>query len=58
MAINFIFSKDSDATRTMHTKHDNMEIMIGNETDETLEEHFNSLSQRYQKKSTRINERK
>ena len=35
---NFISSKDSDETRTMHTKSDNIEIMIGNETDEIIEE--------------------
>ena len=27
-------SKDSDETRTMHTKNNNIEIMIGNEIDE------------------------
>ena len=32
MAINFISSKDSDETRTMHTKNHNVEIMIGSET--------------------------
>ena len=30
MAINFIFSKDSEETCTMHTKSDNIEFMIGN----------------------------
>ena len=49
MAINFIFSKDSDETRTRHTKSDNIDIMIGNETDEIIEELFNFLLQRYQK---------
>ena len=34
MQINFISSKDSEETRTMHTKSHNMEIMMGNETDE------------------------
>ena len=33
MAINFISSKDSDETRTMHTKSNNVEIMMGSETD-------------------------
>ena len=32
--INFISSKDSEETRTMHTKSHNMEIMMGNETDD------------------------
>ena len=47
--INFIFSKDPNETRTMHTKSDNIEIMIGNETDEVIEELFNSVLQRYKK---------
>ena len=35
MAINFISSKkDSDETRTMRTKINNVEIMMGSETDE------------------------
>ena len=33
MAINFISSKDSEETRTMHTKSNNVEIMMGSETD-------------------------
>ena len=33
MPINFIFSKDSDETWTMHTKSNNREIMLGNEFD-------------------------
>ena len=37
MAINFISSKDSDETRTMHTKYNNVEIMMGSETDEIIE---------------------
>ena len=48
MAINFISSKDSDKTRTIHTKSDNTEMMIGSETDEITKELFNSLLQRYQ----------
>ena len=47
MSINFISSKDSDETRTTHTKSDNMEIMIASETDEIIEETFKSLLQRY-----------
>ena len=38
MAINFISSKDSDETRTMHTKSNNVEIMMGSETDGIIEE--------------------
>ena len=48
MSINFISFKDSDETRTMHTKSDNIEIMMGSETDEIIEELFKSLLQRYQ----------
>ena len=48
MAINFISSKDSDETRTMHTKNNNVEIMMGSETDEIIEELFKSFLQKYQ----------
>ena len=48
MAINFISSKDSDEILTMHTKSDNIGIMMGSETNETIEELFKSLLQRYQ----------
>ena len=34
--------------RLMHTKSDNIKIMMGSETDEIIEEHFESLLQRYQ----------
>ena len=46
--INFISSKDFNETRTMHIKSDNIEIMMGSETDEIIGELFNSLLQRYQ----------
>ena len=49
MIINFIFSKDSDEIHTMHTKSNNIEIMMGNKIDESIEEFFESLSQKYQK---------
>ena len=49
MAVNFISSKDSNETRTMHKNGDDIEIMIGNEADEIIEEFFNSVLQRYQK---------
>ena len=48
MSINFISHKDSNETRTMHTKSDNIEIMMSSETDEIIEELFKSLLQRYQ----------
>ena len=47
--INFISSKsDSDETRIMYTKSNNIEIMIGNDTNEIIENLFRSLLQRYQ----------
>ena len=48
MSIIFISHKDSNETRTMHTKSDDIEIMMSSETDEIIEELFKSLLQRYQ----------
>ena len=48
MEINFISSKDSNETRTMHTTSDNIEISIGNETDEIVEELLEYFLQKYQ----------
>ena len=51
MAINFISSKkDSDETRTMRTKSNNIKIMMGSETDEINEEIFKSFLKRYQER--------
>ena len=36
MSINFISFKDSDETRNMHTKNNNIEIMVGSERDEII----------------------
>ena len=47
MAINFISSKDSDETRTMHAKSNNAEIMIGSNTDEIIKDLFKSFLQKY-----------
>ena len=41
MSINFISSKDIGETRNMRTKSDNIEIMMGSETDEIIEKLFN-----------------
>ena len=42
MAINIVSSKrDSDEIRTMRTKSDNIEIMMGIETDEVIEKILN-----------------
>ena len=49
MSINFISSKDSDETRNLHTKSNNIEIMMGNKTDENIEKLLGSLLQNYQK---------
>ena len=48
MSINLISSKDSDETRNMHTKSDNIEIMMVNEADDIIDELFKSLLQKYQ----------
>ena len=48
ISIKFISSKDSNETRNMHTKSSDIETLIGNETDEIIEELFESLLQRYQ----------
>ena len=50
MEINFISSKNFKETRTMYTNSDDIDIMIGYETDKIIEELFNSLLQRYQKR--------
>ena len=48
MIINFTSSKDSDEIRTMCTKSNNIEIMMGSETDEIIKKVFESLLQKYQ----------
>ena len=48
MLINIISSEDFDETCTMHTKSDNIEIMLGSETEEIVEELLESLLQKYQ----------
>ena len=55
IVINFISSKpDSNETRTMHTKSDNIEITMGSDTNEIIEELFKSLLKRYQEGSVFI----
>ena len=47
--ISFISSRpDSNETRIMHTKSDNIEIMIGSDTNEVIEDLFKFLLQRHQ----------
>ena len=48
MKINFVSSKDNDDKQFMHSKSDNIEIMIGDKTDEIVKEIFQSLLTRYQ----------
>ena len=48
MQVNFISSLDFMETRTISTKSDNIEIMMGIETDEIIRELFESFFQRYQ----------
>ena len=44
IAINFISSKDNDGERVMHSKNDNIEIMINDKADEVTEKFFNQFS--------------
>ena len=47
--INFISLKPgSDETRIMHTRSDNIEIMIGKDNDEIIENLFKSFLQKYE----------
>ena len=50
MTINFLSLKDSEETCTMNKKSDNTEIMMGNETDEIIEELFEPLLERYEER--------
>ena len=47
----FISSKDNDEERVMHSKSDNIEIMIYDEADEVTKELFNSLENKHQNNS-------
>ena len=49
MSIIFISSKDSDKICNLHTRSNNIEIMMVNETDEIIDELFESFWQNYQK---------
>ena len=44
---NFISSLDNDEKRVMHSKSDNIEIMINDETDEITEKLYDSLKNRF-----------
>ena len=49
MSINFISAKDSDETRSMLTKSENIDIMMGSETDDFIEELCEFLLEKYYK---------
>ena len=46
VANNFIYSIDNHEERVMHSKSDDIEIMINDEADEVIEKHFESLKKR------------
>ena len=49
LEINLVFSKpDSDETCIMYTKSNNIEIMIGSDTNDVINDLFKSILQRYQ----------
>ena len=48
MKVNFISSLDTDETREMYTKSNNVEIIMGTETDDIFNELFKSFLKRYQ----------
>ena len=48
MKINFTFSLDGNEIRRMHTKSDNIQIMRGIETNDIINEYFESFLKRYQ----------
>ena len=49
ITINFISSEDdNDEERVMHSKSDNIEIMISDKADEVIKNLFDSLKSRYQ----------
>ena len=58
MAINFISSKDSNETRTMHTKSNNVEIMMGSGTNEIIKDLFEPFFAKISGRVGRINETK
>ena len=49
MRINFVSSLDPEKIRVMNSKSDNIEIMMGTETDDIIKELFEYFLKRYQK---------
>ena len=61
MTINFISSKDSDETHTMHTMHiksHNIEIKVGSEIDDIIKEYFKNSFGKIPRRIRRKNQRK
>ena len=48
METNFVSSKDSDEIRIMHTKSDNIDILMGSKRNDIMKELFKFLLQKYQ----------
>ena len=48
MKINFMSSKDSGDSQSMHSKSYSIEVIIGNNTEKIINELFSSLLTRYQ----------
>ena len=48
IANSFIYSIDNDEERVMHSKSDNIEIMINDIADEVIKVLYDSLKNRYQ----------
>ena len=57
MQINFISSLDTGEIRKMDSKSDNIEIMMGSEADDIIDEIFKSLLQRFQDAKEKSNKR-
>ena len=61
MTINFISSKDSDETHTMHTMHiksHNIEIKVGSEIDDIIKEYFKNSFGKISRRIRRKNQRR
>ena len=58
IAINFIFSNDTEDERVMHSMSNNIKFTSYKHANEVVSELFESLRSRYQVKFRNINERK
>ena len=48
ISFNFLSSKDTNEEQVMHSKSDNIEVMIYDNTNEVIEKNFELLLSRYQ----------